>query len=201
MKRLILFIISILCLQINAGAARRFHVGAEWGTNFTLLNFHHFNYMDEAVGFRIDDQGWEAGKGQNAYVSLCTGLDLGGKTNLSVLGGVCGLPVGRRAVTVSLKGTYLPGGTASDGVLFFIEGGGAAVWHPETASAVFARTGGGYRLMLDSHASIDVHLCLRNTYDHPRVWDEVEERYIQKRNIRRNNAWYCALELGVALTF
>ena len=201
MKRSILLIISLLCLHANAGAVKRFHIGAEWGANTTLMTFHHFNYMDEAVGFRIDDQGWEAGRVLNAYASLSLGLDFGRKTNLSILGGVCGLPGGRRAVPLSLRASYMPRGTASDGSFFFLEGGGAAVWHPEVSSAAFARTGGGYRLMLDSHASLDVHLCLRNTYDHPRVWDKLEERYIQKRNIRRNNAWYCALEIGVALNF
>ena len=201
MKRAILLIISIICLYNSAGAVKRFHIGAEWGATLTPLTFHHFNYMDEAIGFRIDDQGWEGGRALNACASLVLGLDLGRKINLSVLGGVTGLPGGRRAVPLSLRMSYMPRGVASDGLFAFIEGGANFVWHPVPSSGAFARTGGAFRLMLDSHSSMDLHLCIRNTYDHPRVWDELEERYIQKRNIRRNNAWYCAFEAGIALNF
>ena len=67
MRRHILIIAAALALltgtcPVLAGnppgreGSARLSYGIEWGYDATMLNVYHYNYMDSADGFRIDDE-------------------------------------------------------------------------------------------------------------------------------------------------
>ena len=65
----------------------------------------------------------------------------------------------------------------------------------------FVQIGSGYRLLLTPGYSLNFRVSGRIVYDRPEVWDPIEEEYVSERNVKRNDAWYCALNLGFSLEF
>ena len=203
MKRLLVISLMLTALVFSARAQEEspVHVGADWGFMATMLNFHHYNYMDEGIGYRIDDRGWSSDMGANAYAFLCASLDLGNRFNLGVIGGYAGVNDGVRVIPVELRLIYFPRSSHEDGMLVFLQGG-AGFKTGEGDGIIFLGQGGaGYRLALSRRHSLDFKLCLQVSYDHPKVWDPLEQNYISERNIRRDNASYYGLGLGLGLEF
>ena len=168
MKRFSAILLILLSsLTVFAGGGdfmRRFHPGVEWGMSLTPATFHHYNYLDESIGFRI--KGIERGK--------------------------CIVPL------ISRLSFYLSG--KEEDSIFVLTDIGIALDEMKK-HCNFIQIGSGYRLVLTPAYSLCFITSGRVAFDHPAVWDPIEEDFISKRNIKRNDAWYCALNIGLSLEF
>ncbi len=194
-----LFLIGHLCR--GGGFTGHIHPGISWGYSAKLLAFHHYNYLDNSIGFRIDDQQWTTSFTSNAFVQGSISFDLTRRLQSSVLCGYVGIAPGRTIVPVSIRFAFYPRYSFEDGMFYFVQSG---VFFRKKASEIpsYGFLGGtGYRIMLASWLSLDLHGGISFTYDRPPVWDPLEETFIPKSNIRRNDAWYCSLNLGISLVF
>ncbi len=204
MKRLHAYILVFLlsCQPLIAGGETflsRFHPGIEWGFSPSLASYHHFNYLDESIGFRIDDEGWTYPDCMNAFFLASISFDLGRKTGLSLLSGYHGVDKDRRMVPLLLRTDIYPKGKDRDGFILFSDLG-VSLRSKQISSNQF-QLGSGYSIVLTPHSSLVFRLGARIVYDTPDVWDPIEEEYISARNIKRNDAWYYALNIGVGLYF
>ena len=86
-----------------------------------------------------------------------------------------------------------------DGLLFFTDAG-MAVRNNEKDFRQYC-LGTGYNIALTPHSSLVFRMCGRIAYDRPDVWDPIEEEYISARNIKRNDAWYYALNFSIGICF
>lgn len=202
MKRLSVIVLFLaISLGARAQLAESLHLAAEWGFTATMFNYHHYNYMDEGIGFRIDDRGWSDDAGANAYAYLSAGFDVSSKFNLGLLCGYAGINDGVRVIPLEMKVFYYPWGSHSDGPFAFLQGGGGFKTGTADGMVLLGQGGGGYRLALDGRTSLDIKISLQLAYDHPKVWDPLENNYISDRNIRRNEASYYGLNIGLGLEF
>ena len=165
MKRLCPYLLALMlcCQSLNAGGGsflQRFHPGIEWGFSPMPAEYHHYNYLDQSIGFRINDKGWSYPCHLNAFILAGVSFDLSPRIDIAVLSGYKNQKYGRQT-----------------------------------------EAGAGYMLTLAPHCSLVFRIGGRVVYDRPDVWDPIEEEYISARNIKRNDAWYYALNLGVGLYF
>ncbi|MBR5924636.1 MAG: hypothetical protein IKZ60_04175 [Bacteroidales bacterium] len=203
MKRAAAYLAALLlCLSANAGGKdflRRFHPGLEWGYTLTATSYQHFNYLDTSIGFRINDQGWTYPPRSNAFILGSLTFDLSDRFCLGLLSGYEGIDRMRRTIPLLCRGSFYPNGRDEDGVFFFSDLG-LNLSHPE-ARGNQMQIGSGYTIFLAPRCALAFQAGGRVTYDRPDVWDPIEEEYIPKRNIKRNDAWYFALNIGVSLKF
>lgn len=204
MRRALVISALFLCLPCTLFAGGlfsngRFHIGLGWGGSGTVLTAHHYNYLDQSIGFRIDDSGTQFGFRPHGYAELSFVYDAGEHLTLAVAGGYEGLADGRCIVPFKARISYYLSGIYSDGI--FLSGESGVPVRKRAGNAFLVQAGPGYRLALGGGCSMDFKLGVKMSYDHPKVWDPVEEEYISARNILRNNAWYYALTLGVSLEF
>jgi len=196
-------IILMLTLGLGAGAQMPewLHIGADWGATATVLKQHHYNYMDEAIGFRIDDQGWSAGLDRNAYAYLTVDFEILNKFSLGLMSGYAGVADGVRAIPTEMRANFYASGAHQDGLLLFLQGGAAFKVEEEKGVVFLAQAGAGWRVALNHSHSLDFKIGIQAAADRPRVWDPLEETYISERNIRRNDALYFGVNAGFALVF
>ena len=203
MKRAIAYLAALLlCLSATAGGRdflRRLHPGLEWGYTLTATTYQHFNYLDPSIGYRINDQGWTYPPRSNAFILGSLTFDLSDRFSLGLLSGYEGIDRMRRTIPLLCRGSFYPRGRDEDGVYFFSDLG-LNLSHPE-AGGNQMQIGTGYNIFLAPRCALAFLAGGRVTYDRPDVWDPIEEEYIPKRNIKRNDAWYFALNIGVALKF
>jgi len=206
MRRILTYICSLLLLaqSLSAGGnefLRRLHPGLEWGYTATMFNFHHFNYLDESIGFRVDEQEWEARYNTNAYIYSSIAYDFLDFFNASIMIGYEGIDKDRRIVPLLTRFSYYPFGLDQDGIYLFLDGGITLPRKENDRYTKQGQLGGGYSFRLDDRSRLAFNLGFRLAYDRPDVWDPIEEEYVSAHNIRRNEAWYCALKIGVSLSF
>ncbi|MBP5566809.1 MAG: hypothetical protein J6X57_04895 [Bacteroidales bacterium] len=203
MKRaLILLSALLLCLSANAGGReflRRLHPGIEWGYTLTATTHRHFNYLDPSIGFRINEEGWMGPAKSNAFIHGSLSFDATNKLSISLLSGYEGIADGCRTVPVICRANYYLSGMDSDGFYLFTDLG-VNLRRPNTMGN-HCQIGSGYSLYLAPHTSVAMFMGARVIYDRPDIWDPIEEEYIPKHNIKRNDAWYCALNIGITLKF
>ena len=203
MKRaLILFATLLLCLSANAGGKeflRRLHPGVEWGYTFTATTYQHFNYLDPSIGFRINEEGWTTPPKSNAFVLGSLTCDVTNKLSISLLSGYQGIARGCRTVPVLCRVNYYLHGMDTDGFYLFSDMG-YNFCRPNSKGNQL-QIGSGYSFYIAPHTSVAIVLGSRVVFDRPDIWDPIEEAYIPQKDIKRNNAWYCALNLGIALKF
>ena len=204
MKKTHAYIIAILlcCQALHAGGGsflQRLHPGVEWGFSPSLANYHHYNYLDESIGYRINDEGWTYPYHLNAFILAGVTVDLSSRLDLSVLSGYQGVDINRRTVPLLWRASYFFCGKDRDGFLLFGDAGVFLRKRQKYGRQLEA--GAGYLISLTPHSSITFRIGGRVVYDRPDVWDPIEEEYISTRNIKRNDAWYYALNLGIGLFF
>ena len=211
MKRGVLALFAALsllgCAQpLRAGNPARGDGGArvifgfEWGYDLTMLDIHHYNYMDEADGFRIDEKETDLMLYSNGHASANVSLEFARKFSLGLHAGYAGVRQNTRIFPLSLRGTWFADSYGTDGQFVFLEGG--AGMH-ETMKTVlpFARLGYGYRVNLSRRASMDFSASLRGVYDHPRIYDSDNHIYIANENVRKSDACYGAIIFTIGLNF
>lgn len=202
MKKSLAYLCALLlCAQsLSAGDKDffgRFHPGLEWGYTGTMMSYHHFNYLDESIGFRINDEEWVNRYNTNAFVYASLAFDLFPTIRASLISGYEGIQRGRRVFPLLARAAYHPEGLDSDGIFIFLDGG-ITLGQKHTNQA---QLGAGYSMVLSESSSLSFLLGFRLAYDRPEVWDPIEEEYVSPCNIRRNDAWYCGVKLGVSLYF
>jgi len=204
MKKLLTyaFLLLFFCQTLQAGGwdfLQRFHPGLEWGYTAPLANKHHFNYLDESIGYRINDEGWTYPHHTNAFILGSVNFDISKHLSCSLLSGYQGINKHQRVVPVILRMKCWMKDREEDGIYIFSEGGMS--FQKETRRSNQIQLGTGYSFVMTPRFALAFQLGGRLTYSHPRVWDAIEEEYISARNIKRNDAWYYALNLGISLTF
>ena len=203
MKRMsTLFAALLLCLSAAGGGKeflRRIHPGIEWGHTLTAATYQHYNYLDPSIGFRINEEGWLAPPASNAYILGSISYNISETLSFSLLSGYQGISKGRRAVPVLCRAYYYFTGMQSDGFYFTYDFGVNLLATGGHGNQL--QLGTGYSMVLTPRCSVGLFASVRAVYDQPDIWDPIEEEYIPEQNIRRNDAWYCALNIGVALKF
>lgn len=203
MKRFSAILLVLLCsLTVFAGGGdfmRRFHPGVEWGMSLTPATFHHYNYLDESIGFRINDEGWDYRKKLNAYILGSLGFDVTRTFSIALLSGWQGIERGKCIVPLISRLSFYLSGKEKDSIFVLTDIGLALDEMKKRCN--FIQIGSGYRLVLTPAYSLCFITSGRVAFDHPAVWDPIEEDFISERNIKRNNAWYCALNIGLSLEF
>ncbi len=192
----------LLCLPAMAGGGGflgRFHPGIEWGMSITPASFHHYNYLDESIGFRINDEGWTYDTKLGAFVLGSVAFDITRTFRVGILSGLQGVERNRRIVSLVSRLSFYLSGTDDDGIFVYTDVGLAL--NEMKKKCNYAQIGSGYRLLLTPSYSLCFRVSSRIVYDRPEVWDPIEEEYISERNIKRNDTWYCALNLGFSLEF
>ena len=192
----------LICTVARGGDwAKRLHPGLSWGYSTTLLTYHHYNYQDQSIGFRIDDSGWEPGFVSNGWVMAQIAVDIAPQLAVSFLSGYQGISKGRAFFPLVARFSLYPSGMQNDGIFIFADAGLNLLESINSASAYAVQGGIGRRLAVAHRLAIDVHAGIRMAYDRPPVWDPLEEEYIAPSNVRRNDAWNYSLNFGIALVF
>lgn len=203
MKRAFTLLAALLLCVSAAGGSReflrRFHPGIEWGYSLTVATFRHFNYLDPSIGFRIDEKGWDSPPGSNAYILGSISYDISRFLGISLVSGYQGIYRNCRSVPVLLRANYYLSGMDTDSI-FISYDFGVNLGRPRGLGNQL-QIGTGYSFTLTNRSSIALTLGARLVYDQPDIWDPIEEEYVPTSNIRRNDAWYCSLNMGVALRF
>ncbi|MBR4822107.1 MAG: hypothetical protein IKZ71_03065 [Bacteroidales bacterium] len=206
MKKLFTYFCALLiCAQsLSAGEKdffSRFHPGLEWGYTATCFNYHHFNYLDKSIGFRISDKDWESRYNTNAFVYGTLDFDLFRTVSTSILLGFEGIDRGRQIIPLLGRVSYHPEGLDNDGIFIFLDGGIAIKNRENDKYVNQSQLGAGYSMVLSEGSRLCFKVGFRVAYDRPDVWDPIEEEYVSADNIRCNDAWYCAFKFGVSLSF
>ena len=204
MRRAIFIITGLLLLCTNVSAEDwkdRVHPGISWGYSATLASYHHYNYQDQSIGFRIDDSGWKGSFISNGWIVGLVSFDISPQLAVSFLTGYQGISKGRAFFPLSARFSLYPAGLRSDGMFIFAESGMNLFEKINSARAYDIQGGVGHRMAVARRLAIDVHAGIRMAYDRPPVWDPLEEEYISESNIRRNDAWNYSLNFGIALIF
>lgn len=207
MKRFLPLICMILALLpapdcgARGGLFSGIHAGVEWGASKNVYDFHHYNYLDEYIGFRIDDRGWELSSQGNAFLMGSLGFDLSRSLNFRILCGWEGISAGRRVVPLAARLSYHPRSVSRDGVFYYAEGQTAVFRRDRRREVKGACAGAGYRFALTPHIALDFQAGVRVMYDEPDVWDPLVEEYISERNVKLSQALYSALNVTIALVF
>lgn len=203
MKRLpVIFLVLFFSLPALSGGGdflSRLHPGLEWGMSLTPTSFHHYNYLDESIGFRINDEGWDYHTKLNAFVLGSLSFDVTRTFSVGILSGWQGVERSVRIIPLITRLSFFTSGSDDDGIFVYTDLGIALNRFAKKTN--FSQIGGGYRLMLTPGYSLNFRISSRIVYDRPDVWDPIEEDYISERNIKRNDAWYCALNIGLSLEF
>lgn len=209
MARRKLLTIILLLASLSASARvlpdgwffQRFRLGVEWGYSQCFLLFHSYNYISEE-GSRFYDQTSELHLQPNGLILGYIGMDLGERLNLSLYGGYLGVGRDNRLFPIMLRGSWFPRGTHDDGGLFFAQAGPALHGFPEGRKVAWLGSlGGGYRFRLSDDCFLDLLGGIKILYDHPLIPNPEGPGHVPARNIRKNDAGYCALDLTISVSF
>ena len=211
MRRHILIIAAALALltgtcPVLAGnppgreGSARLSYGIEWGYDATMLNVYHYNYMDSADGFRIDQKAIKPMYYSNGHATAHLSVEFARRWALGLYAGYAGVQQRTRLFPLALRSTYYMESFRSDGQFIFIEGG-AGLHETRKSISPIGRLGYGYRAILNRRCSIDFSASLRAVSDHPPIYDSSIPGYVAEENIRRSDALYGALLFSVALNF
>lgn len=174
--------------------------GVEWGYDMQLLDVHHYNYMDAADGFRVDERKVKPTLYSNGHATVHATAEFSERFAVGLYAGYAGIQQRTRFFPVSLRFTYFTGSCTTDGNFIFLEGG-AGIHETRSTVSPFARTGYGYRMKLTRRASMDFSASVRCTGDHPPIYDTSIPGYVLEDLVRKSDAMYGALVFAVSLNF
>ncbi len=174
--------------------------GVEWGYDMQLLDAYHYNYMDAADGFRIDEKKVKPMLYSNGHATVHATAEFSERIAVGLYAGYSGIQQRTRFFPVSLRMSYFTGSCRTDGDFVFLEGGAGFHENRSTVSP-FTKAGYGYRMKLTNRASLDFSASLRCTGDHPPIYDTSIPGYVDDENVRRSDAVYGALVFAISLNF
>lgn len=184
----------------------RMTFGIEGSFSGTFLAYRHSNFISN-YGYRIDRKTFRHRFHGNGEFLLHIGYNVSSNINLSIYSGYSGAGNGKSGhiYPFNLRCTWYPSERAEDDRWFaFLDVGPALKKTGSKADiAGNGRIGGGYRLSITRSVKLDFlislrQVILRNINLQP---GGMGTEYIEKEKIRRNNASYTALTLGVGITF
>lgn len=210
MRRKLLVILTLIVLVAPKAAGRtlpyqgffdRFTVGLEWGYTQCFLLARDYNFISEE-GYRIFEQqtgfNWHA----NAQLLLSVGHLIGEHSSLTLYSGYMGVGKDNRLIPLQLRYSFFPSQYRHDGPIAYAQGGVA--WHIHTSAGRMGwlgGLGGGYRVRLSYDTYLDLLVGVKYLHDHPSIPNPEGPGNVPERNIRKNNAGYCALDISIALSF
>lgn len=202
------FMIAYLLPAAGLNAASRsfprLSFGIEGSLAGTFLSYRHSNYISN-YGYRIDRRVINKKYHTNGEILLHLGMNISRHVNLSLYSGYSGVCKNGSIYPLSLRCTWFPAQDPSKDRWFaFIDGGPALKKTGRVSSlAGTGKLGCGYRISLTRSAKMDFLFSLRQAfikdiYSQPGM---LSAEYVEKDRIRRNNAAYMAVTLGIGLTF
>lgn len=201
-----ILMLSFLCLSVSSASGQdrktRFTFGAEWMYSSNFFNAHQFNYTAGEEGYRVNDEAGTFEYTANGGVLGHVGVDFLGSFNASVYAGYLGVYRRRNVVPVLAGVSWFPKGTENDGFLVNLRGGIAfQEYIPVMKLAFLSSVGCGYRLSLAKWVDLDFLAGIQATFDNPPIPNPDGRGYVSPENIRKDDAQYIAVNLGIALTF
>ena len=200
-----IFACILLMLSCHWAAARDrgplLRFGAEWGYTLPALVEYRYNYLEETIGYRIDEDGHVWQYATNGFADVFVGYDLSDYIEISLHGGLYGVSGDNRMTGLCLRGSWYGNGVFSDGFFGDLGAGGGMSNSASDILAFFVQAGGGYRVALSEWTALDFRFSLKSTFDHPRIWDKASGAYISDVNVRRNDAAYISLNFSIAVNF
>lgn len=196
-----LSLLTVSIASYGRDGGRLFTFGLEWGYSAKVFDDHKFIFYDD-YGSKTADKDYGLCFTSNGYVLADFGFNVTRRSVIALQSGFEGISVHRSAVPVRLKYSFLPNGAYSDGAILTVSGG---VCIPVNGSsmkpAASGSAGGGYRLALGRHTSLDFIACARVTFDNPDITDKWTGHTIPPGRVLQNNATYVSINLGAALNF
>ena len=175
----------------------RFVCGVEWGYTSSLFNIYHNNYLSPE-GIRVDDKGFDFDYSSNGHVLAGVSYAFARRYEAGIYLGFIGVAQDRRLAPVSLRATYYFDSYLSDGLFCYLDAGPA--FGKNQPVTLIGKLGGGYRMKLSDHFSLDFILSFHVCSDHPNLFYS-DDRQITGDDLRRNDATYGGLNFSLALRF
>ena len=176
-------------------------LGMEWGYTQCFFLSRNYNFITEE-GYRAFEKSDAFYFRPNAQVLANVGYRLSEQLTLSLYGGYIGVGEQNRLIPALLRASYFPSTDSEDGLFAYAQGG--AAWHvhsTEGRTAWLATLGGGYRFRLSYDTHLDLLFGIKYLHDHPSIPNPEGPGNVPERNIRMNNAGYCALDISIAVSF
>ena len=176
-------------------------LGMEWGYTQCFFLSRNYNFITEE-GYRAFEKSDAFYFRPNAQVLANVGYRLSEQLTLSLYGGYIGVGEQNRLIPALLRASYFPSTDSEDGLFAYAQGG--AAWHvhsTEGRTAWLATIGGGYRFRLSYDTHLDLLFGIKYLHDHPSIPNPEGPGNVPERNIRMNNAGYCALDISIAVSF
>lgn len=179
----------------------RFTLGVEWGYTQCIYHSRNYNFISEE-GYRIFEQSHDFHAHSNARLLANVGYRVSEQLTLALYSGYIGVGEQNRLIPACLRASYFPSTYNEDGLFAYAQGGVA--WHVHSTEGQMAwlgTLGAGYRIRLSYDAQLDLLLGIKYLHDHPAIPNPEGPGNVPERNIRMNNAGYCALDISIAVSF
>ncbi len=184
----------------------RLTFGVEGSFSGTFLTYRHSNFISN-YGYRIDRKKFRHRLHGNGEFLLHVGYNVSSHINLSIYTGYSGGGNGRSGhiFPLNLRCTLFPSKKTDGDRWFVFLDAGPALNKTESKNDISGngRLGGGYRLSITRSVKLDFIISLRQTLL-KNVTSQpggMGAEFIDQDRIRRNNAAYTALSLGIGITF
>ena len=211
MKRIVPIILALVLIQCanmpllagnpaGNGGSTRIVFSLNWGYDATILDIYHFNYIHPNDGYRVDEQKVKPMLYSNGNAAAGISVEFARHFSLGIYGGYAGVQQRTRLFPLSLKAAYYFNSYAVDGTFITLEGG-AGFHEKRDDISPFSKVGYGWRMKLGKKSSMDLGLNLRITADHPPVYDASIYGYVPEENMRRSDAVYSSVGIGIGLNF
>lgn len=206
-RKLFIIIFLLQALIVSAGTPyssffSRIRLGAEWGYSQCFFRAWNYNFISQE-GSRFYENSADLYLQPNGILMLQAGVDLGqDRFNIGLSAGYIGVGKDNRVFPLLLRIAYFPVTTHSEGPFLHVQGGPAMHLHPVWRKpAWMGAAGAGYRICLSDELNLDLLAGIKYLYDHPVIPNPEGPGNVPERNIRKNDAGYCALDLTVAISF
>lgn len=178
-----------------------FTYGVRWGLGETAFRMSDKIFIC-SEGYRYWDRKHGACLELDGFLEANVGLRFANRSQVALSSGLESLSIGQVVIPAELEYDWAPQGFSSDGWMLYGKAGAAFPIVRDLKKVDWlCGLGCGYRFVLSSRVSVEPRLGLRLAYDHPRVKDPDTGKYVNGRDIIRNDAFYSALCFSVGLNF
>lgn len=203
MKNILAILLTLISFNnfVNAQKDRfsKYTFGVEWGYVATFQSGYRYIFFPPE-GYRVDVRDNSFGLQNNADLYIHSGVNLSRSWNLSLYAGYAGVGDIHKVLPVSIRATrYFGKDPLSDRWFAFTDLGSGICFKRPVQEILTGKIGGGYRMSLSRYSKLDFIISARMTYTHPQI--TYDQEVISQEMVRRNNAYVCALSLGLGLTF
>ena len=203
MKKILAILLTLISFNnfVNAQKDRfsKYTFGVEWGYVATFQSGYGYIFFPPE-GYRVDVRDNSFRLQNNADLYIHSGINLSRSWNLSLYAGYAGVGDIHKVLPVSIRATrYFGKDPLSDRWFAFTDLGSGICFKRPVQEILTGKIGGGYRMSLSRYSKLDFIISARMTYTHPQI--TYDQEVISQEMVRRNNAYVCALSLGLGLTF